>query len=54
MTKQKSGQFVRIMNLPAGSYEYKFIIDGVWKHDSDHGDYIQNTLGSFNSVVVVK
>ena len=54
MTKQKSGQYVLIMKLSEGSYEYRFIIDGVWRHDPDHGNYVQNALGSFNSEVVVE
>ena len=53
MSKQKSGQFVRIMKLSSGTHEYKFIIDGVWRHDSDHGNPVLNSLGSLNSVVVV-
>jgi 1,4-alpha-glucan branching enzyme len=53
MSKQKSGQFIRIMKLSAGTYEYKFIIDGVWRHDCDHGNPVLNSLGSLNSVVVV-
>ena len=54
MSRQKSGEYVRILKLPAGTYEYKFIIDGVWRHDSDHDTHIQNSLGSLNSVVVLE
>jgi len=54
MRKQKSGDFVRILQLPAGAYEYKFIIDGIWKHDSDHDNHTLNSLGSLNSLVVVE
>ncbi len=53
MSKQKSGQFVRILKLPAGYYEYKFIIDGVWRHDLDHDTLAENSFGSLNSVIVV-
>lgn len=53
MTKQKSGQYVRIMKLAAGAYEYKFIVDGVWTHDTDHDNCTANSLGSHNSVVIV-
>jgi len=54
MSKQKSGQYVRIMKLPTGTHEYKFIVDGVWRHDSDHDNYTQNSLGTLNSVAIVE
>ena len=27
------GDFVTIIDLPEGEHEYKFYVDGVWKHD---------------------
>lgn len=53
MRKQKNGQYVRKMDLPQGSYEYKFIVDGIWQHDPDNDALTQNEMGTINSVVSV-
>ena len=54
MSRQKSGEYVRILKFSPGTYEYKFIIDGVWRHDSDHDNHTQNSLGTLNSVAIVE
>ncbi len=37
-----------------GKYEYKFVVDGSWINDPSCKDAISNTLGSTNSVLVVR
>src|ERR1035441_4790883 len=39
--------------LPAGRYEYRFIVDGQWINDPSARESVQNTFGSTNSVLVV-
>ena len=39
--------------LPPGRYEYKFIVDGGWRHNPAAGTNIPNAFGSLNSVVEV-
>ena len=39
--------------LPAGRYEYRFIVDGNWMNDPSARESVQNTFGSTNSVLVV-
>ena len=39
--------------LPAGRYEYRFVVDGQWMSDPSAREYVQNTFGSTNSVLVV-
>ena len=39
--------------LPAGRYEYRFLVDGHWISDPSAKECAQNTFGSTNSVVVV-
>jgi 1,4-alpha-glucan branching enzyme len=39
--------------LPAGSYEYRFVVDGQWISDPGARESVQNTFGSTNSVLVV-
>ena len=50
---RRNGNFVRNLKVPTGRYEYKFIIDGIWMHDPDHGDCVRNQLGSLNSIAVM-
>ena len=39
--------------LPPGRYEYKFIVDGEWKHDPVNKDKVLNEHHTFNSVLMV-
>jgi 1,4-alpha-glucan branching enzyme len=50
MRKQKDGSFAVNVNLPKGTYEYKFIIDGQWHIDPENDMWAANPYGSFNSV----
>ena len=51
---QKDGRWQRKINLKKGTYRYKFIIDGLWQHDSDNPQIKENSFGSFDSIVEVK
>jgi len=42
----------RLALLP-GRYEFKFVVDGQWKHDPDARENVPNIHGSLNSVVEV-
>jgi 5'-AMP-activated protein kinase regulatory beta subunit len=53
MRKQKDGTFAVSLAVSAGRHEYKFILDGNWKHDPDVRDAVHNSYGSLNSVVTV-
>ena len=39
--------------LPAGRYEYKFVVDGQWISDPGARESVENIFGSTNSVLVV-
>ena len=54
MRKQKSGDFVAIVALCPGTYEYKFILDGEWRSDPDNHSWAPNAYGTMNSVVRVE
>lgn len=45
-----TGIFSVILSLPPGSHEYKFVIDGTWCVDPNCTDWVQNSLGTLNSV----
>jgi 5'-AMP-activated protein kinase regulatory beta subunit len=53
MRRGKKGDFAAIVEVPAGTHEYKFIVDGQWLADPDNGAWAPNPLGTMNSVVVV-
>ncbi len=39
--------------LPAGRYQYRFVVDGQWLSDPQAKESVPNEFGSTNSVVVV-
>ena len=47
-------KFMKRIYLPAGRYEYKFLIDGNWSIDPNCSSWSPNEYGSLNSVVDVK
>lgn len=53
MRRQKSGDFVANVELPPGTYEYKFLVDGQWTVDPDNEAMCKSPYGTFNSVASV-
>ena len=53
MVKVRDGTFRARMALPRGEYQYKFVVDGEWRHDDDAEAQAPNECGSLNSVVSV-
>lgn len=47
------GDFVTIINLPEGDHQYKFCVDGEWKHDPKLKN-IENEVGTKNNLVSVR
>ncbi len=52
--KKKDGVYSTTIKLAPGTYEYKFVVDGVWCADPDNLDVVKNDCGTLNSVVTVK
>ena len=48
--KKGEGVFAATVSLPAGSHQYKFVIDGTWCADPECADWVQNDHGTLNSV----
>ena len=46
-------EFSKMIYLPAGRYEYKFLINGNWSIDPNCPTWSPNEYGSLNSVVNV-
>ncbi len=53
MRKLPSGDWVVSLQLKAGTYQYKFIVDGNWIPDPDNPDRQPDGMGGFNSVLKV-
>ena len=51
--KKGDGVYTVDLALAAGSYEYKYVVNGVWCADPLNKNVVQNQLGTFNSVIVV-
>jgi 1,4-alpha-glucan branching enzyme len=52
--KDKKGVWKASVTLSTGTYEYKFVVDGSWIVDPECSRRTVNSLGSENSVLVVK
>ena len=50
----KAGVYSATLKLAAGTYQYKFVIDGTWCADPENVNSIPNDQGTFNSVITVK
>lgn len=53
MQATAEGSWKATVWLPAGRYEYRFVVDGQWISDPSARESVQNTFGSTNSVLVV-
>jgi 1,4-alpha-glucan branching enzyme len=53
LTAGPQGTWKATIWLPAGRYEYRFIVDGEWISDPGAKESVKNAFGSTNSVVVV-
>ena len=51
--EEGDGVFRATLHLPAGTHEYKFVINGVWHLDSACPNWVLNEHGTLNSVVRV-
>ena len=51
MKNDGNGVWNRTLMLPAGKYEYKFLIDGVSKEDPKNDQRCPNCFGTLNSIL---
>jgi 1,4-alpha-glucan branching enzyme len=55
LVQQADGTWTITRKIPAGSYGYKFLVDGItWKQDEGNPDSKDDGFGGKNSVVTVK
>lgn len=49
----KHASYRATMLLPAGTYEYKFVVDGEWQVDPSCDQWTTNEYGTLNSVITL-
>jgi 1,4-alpha-glucan branching enzyme len=54
MQKGADGIWRTDLVLKPGTYEYRFVVDGVWQEDPISERFAANPFGGLNSVLVVK
>ncbi len=53
--REGTGMWILVLPLPAGRYEYKFIIDGKkWIPDPGNEDTVNDGFGGVNSILVIE
>ena len=53
MKKNENGDWQKIAMLPAGRYEYRFLVDGQWWNDPKNDQACPNCFGTHNNVLEV-
>jgi len=53
MKKLDSGTWIKILDLPTGTYHYKFVVDGKWINDPDNETTESDGKGGVNSLLSV-
>lgn len=53
LDRDDGGMWSGVLEIPPGSYEYRFIVDGVWVKDPNNSESVINEFGQENSVVVL-
>jgi chromosome partitioning protein len=46
--------WTKILQLPPGSYQYRYVVDGEWREDPDNPTSTDSSIGGRNSVLVVR
>jgi len=54
MKKDIGGMWEKSVFLTPGTYEYKFFVDGHWRHDPTNDQNVPNSFGTTNNIIVVK
>ena len=53
LTKNRRGVWQTALHLPAGRYEYRFVVDGQWQADPACSNRVPNPFGSENCVFCI-
>lgn len=53
MKRGSDGKWQKSVMLAPGQYQYKFLVDGIWRRDPANERVCTNSFGTMNNVVVV-
>jgi len=53
MKKGETGMWKKMIMLPPGRYEYKFLVDGQWRNDPKNEQACPNCFGSQNNILLI-
>ena len=53
MKKGKNGMWEKIIMVPPGRYEYRFLVDGKWCNDPTNDQICANCFGSTNNILEI-
>ncbi len=54
ITRMVDGVLEKIVMLAPGSYQYRYIVDGVWQEDPSNPEVMPNDTGGYNSILLVE
>jgi len=46
--------WTKILQLPPGTYQYRYVVDGEWREDPENPEIISGSIGGRNSILVVR
>ena len=53
MKKKSMGTWEKTLMLKPGTYEYKYIVDGLWQEDPENRPARMNVFGTYNNLLTV-
>ena len=53
MVSLGNGKWSKELTLPAGRYEYRFVVDGAWITDPNARETAPNPFGTANSILTI-
>jgi chromosome partitioning protein len=53
MERKDDGTWTKSYSLAPGSYQYRFVVDGIWVEDNNNTRFIDNSYGGKNSVIEI-
>ena len=54
MKERNHGMWEKIIMVPPGRYEYRFLVDGQWRNDPANDQICANCFGGANNILEVK
>jgi chromosome partitioning protein len=46
--------WTKVLHLPPGTYQYRYVVDGEWREDPDNPRFVAGPVGGRNSLLVVR